>query len=118
MAAAVVLQFFRERSRTGQIGGALQIAGAIFRSHGQCWRAIDVENSPLPAPLGGSVILMSRAPFRPNGRGGRSPGKGDAVVSVIPIIIYAAELALAAIILYYVVELLAMAGNMKRSSRC
>jgi hypothetical protein len=35
-------------------------------------------------------------------------------MSVIPIIIYAAELALAAIILYYVVELLAMPGNMKR----
>ena len=35
-------------------------------------------------------------------------------MSVIPIIIYAAELTLAAIILYYVVELLAMPGNMKR----
>jgi hypothetical protein len=35
-------------------------------------------------------------------------------MSIIPLIIYAAELALAAIILYYVVELLPMPGNLKR----
>jgi len=35
-------------------------------------------------------------------------------MSVIPMIIYAAELALAAIILYYVVELLPIPTNMKR----
>ena len=35
-------------------------------------------------------------------------------MNLIPLIIYAAELALAAIILYYVVELLSMPGNMKR----
>jgi hypothetical protein len=35
-------------------------------------------------------------------------------MNLIPLIIYAAELALAAIILFYVVELLSMPGNMKR----
>lgn len=35
-------------------------------------------------------------------------------MSLIPLIIYAAELALAAIILFYVVEMLTMPGNMKR----
>jgi hypothetical protein len=35
-------------------------------------------------------------------------------MSVIPVIIYAAELAVAAIILFYVVEMLAMPANMKR----
>ena len=35
-------------------------------------------------------------------------------MTLIPLIIYAAELALAAIILFYVVEMLAMPGNMKR----
>jgi hypothetical protein len=35
-------------------------------------------------------------------------------MNVIPLIIYAAELALAAIILFYVVEMLTMPGNMKR----
>jgi hypothetical protein len=35
-------------------------------------------------------------------------------MSIIPLIIYAAELALAAIILFYVVELLPIPGNMKR----
>jgi hypothetical protein len=35
-------------------------------------------------------------------------------MNVISVIIYAAELALAAIILFYVVEMLAMPGNMKR----
>jgi hypothetical protein len=37
-------------------------------------------------------------------------GKGN----VIPLIIYAAELALAAIILFYVVEMLTMPRNMKK----
>jgi hypothetical protein len=35
-------------------------------------------------------------------------------MSLIPLIIYAAELALVAIILFYVVELLPMPANMKR----
>jgi hypothetical protein len=35
-------------------------------------------------------------------------------MNVIPVIIYAAELAIAAIILFYVVELLTMPANMKR----
>jgi hypothetical protein len=35
-------------------------------------------------------------------------------MNVIPVIIYAAELAIAAIILYYVVEMLTMPANMKR----
>jgi hypothetical protein len=35
-------------------------------------------------------------------------------MNVIPLIIYASELALAAIILFYVVEMLAMPSNMKR----
>ncbi len=35
-------------------------------------------------------------------------------MNVIPVIIYAAELAVAAIILFYVVEMLAMPANMKR----
>ncbi len=35
-------------------------------------------------------------------------------MGVIPMIIYAAELALAAIILFYVIELLPIPGNMKR----
>ena len=35
-------------------------------------------------------------------------------MNVIPLIIYASELALAAIILFYVVEMLAMPTNMKR----
>jgi hypothetical protein len=35
-------------------------------------------------------------------------------MNVIPLIIYAAELALAAIILFYVVEMLAIPANMKR----
>jgi hypothetical protein len=35
-------------------------------------------------------------------------------MNLIPLIIYAAELALAAIILFYVVEMLTMPGNMKR----
>jgi len=35
-------------------------------------------------------------------------------MTLIPLIIYAAELALAAIILFYVVEMLAMPANMKR----
>jgi hypothetical protein len=35
-------------------------------------------------------------------------------MNVISVIIYAAELAVAAIILFYVVELLTMPGNMKR----
>ena len=35
-------------------------------------------------------------------------------MNVIPVIIYAAELALAAIILFYVVEMLLMPTNMKR----
>jgi hypothetical protein len=35
-------------------------------------------------------------------------------MNVIPVIIYAAELALAAIILFYVVEMLTIPGNMKR----
>jgi len=35
-------------------------------------------------------------------------------MNVIPVIIFAAELALAAIILFYVVEMLTMPGNMKR----
>jgi hypothetical protein len=35
-------------------------------------------------------------------------------MNVIPVIIYAAELALAAIILFYVVEMLTMPSNMKR----
>jgi len=35
-------------------------------------------------------------------------------MNVIPLIIYAAELAVAAIILFYVVEMLTMPGNMKR----
>ena len=35
-------------------------------------------------------------------------------MNVIPLIIYASELALAAIILFYVVEMLAMPANMKR----
>ena len=35
-------------------------------------------------------------------------------MNVIPVIIYAAELALAAIILFYVVEMLTMPANMKR----
>jgi hypothetical protein len=38
----------------------------------------------------------------------------EAPMNVIPLIIYAAELALAAIILFYVVEMLTMPGNMKR----
>jgi hypothetical protein len=36
-------------------------------------------------------------------------------MNVIPVIIYAAELALAAIILFYVVEILTMPANMKRA---
>jgi hypothetical protein len=35
-------------------------------------------------------------------------------MNVIPVIIYAAELAIAVIILFYVVEMLTMPGNMKR----
>ncbi len=35
-------------------------------------------------------------------------------MNAIPLIIYASELALAAIILFYVVEMLTMPGNMKR----
>ena len=35
-------------------------------------------------------------------------------LNVIPLIIYASELAVAAIILFYVVEMLTMPGNMKR----
>lgn len=35
-------------------------------------------------------------------------------MNVIPVIIYTAELALAAIILFYVVEMLTMPANMKR----
>ena len=35
-------------------------------------------------------------------------------MNVIPVIIYAAELALAAIILFYVVEMLTIPSNMKR----
>ncbi len=35
-------------------------------------------------------------------------------MNVIGVLIYAAELALAAIILFYVVEMLSMPGNMKR----
>jgi hypothetical protein len=35
-------------------------------------------------------------------------------MNVIPVIIYAAELAVAAIILFYVVEMLTMPANMKR----
>jgi hypothetical protein len=35
-------------------------------------------------------------------------------MNVIPVIIYAAELAIAAIILFYVIELLTMPTNMKR----
>jgi hypothetical protein len=35
-------------------------------------------------------------------------------MTLIPLIIYAAELALAAIILFYVVEMLSMPANMKR----
>jgi len=35
-------------------------------------------------------------------------------MNVIPLIIYASELAIAAIILFYVVEMLAMPTNMKR----
>jgi hypothetical protein len=35
-------------------------------------------------------------------------------MNVIPVIIYAAELALAAIILFYVLEMLTMPSNMKR----
>ena len=35
-------------------------------------------------------------------------------MNVIPLIIYASELAVAAIILFYVVEMLTMPGNMKR----
>lgn len=35
-------------------------------------------------------------------------------MNVIPVIIYAAELAIAAIILFYVVEMLTMPANMKR----
>lgn len=38
----------------------------------------------------------------------------EVFVNVIPLIIYAAELALAAIILFYVVEMLAIPANMKR----
>jgi hypothetical protein len=38
-------------------------------------------------------------------------------MNVISVIIYAAELALAAIILFYVVEMLTMPANMKRVSR-
>ena len=36
-------------------------------------------------------------------------------MNVIPVMIYAAELALAAIILFYVVEMLTMPSNMKRA---
>jgi hypothetical protein len=35
-------------------------------------------------------------------------------MNIIPVIIYAAELAVAAIILFYVIEMLTMPGNMKR----
>ena len=35
-------------------------------------------------------------------------------MNVIPVIIYAAELAVAAIILFYIVEMLTMSANMKR----
>jgi hypothetical protein len=35
-------------------------------------------------------------------------------MNVIPVIIYASELALAAVILFYVVEMLTMPANMKR----
>ncbi len=35
-------------------------------------------------------------------------------MNIIPVIIYAAELALAAIILFYVIEMLTMPANMKR----
>jgi hypothetical protein len=35
-------------------------------------------------------------------------------MNIIPLIIYAAELALAAIILFYVIEMLTMPANMKR----
>ena len=35
-------------------------------------------------------------------------------MNIISVIIYAAELALAAIILFYIVEMLTMPGNMKR----
>ena len=35
-------------------------------------------------------------------------------MNIIPVIIYAAELALAAIILFYVVDMLTMPANMKR----
>jgi hypothetical protein len=38
-------------------------------------------------------------------------------MNVIPVIIYAAELALAAIILFHVVEMLTMPANMKRVSQ-
>lgn len=38
-------------------------------------------------------------------------------MNVIPVIIYAAELALAAIILFYVVEMLTIPSNMKRIDR-
>jgi len=43
------------------------------------------------------------------------PFYGDAVMSIIPVIIYAAERAFAAIILYYVIEMISMPGNMKRA---
>ena len=39
-------------------------------------------------------------------------------MNVIPVIIYAAELAIAAIILFYVVEMLPMPVNMKRVCQC
>ena len=35
-------------------------------------------------------------------------------MNIIPVIIYAGELAVAAIILFYVIEMLTMPGNMKR----
>ena len=38
-------------------------------------------------------------------------------MNVIPVILYAAELAVAAIILFYVIEMLTMPANMKRAVR-
>jgi hypothetical protein len=68
------------------------------------------------AGLGGNFEAVEALPrvFPHVPRHGLPSGRTEVAMSVIPVITYAAELALAAIILFYVIELLPIPTNMKR----
>jgi len=75
-----------------------------------CWQR---STKPLPKAIGGKCALSPALPPAYSRRSQPTYCEGGPM-NIIPLIIYAAELALAAIILFYVIEMLTIPANMKR----